>query len=166
MLSLSNIHSLLYSFSVCLCYCKNVCYVKYGALNNSKTVMISKVESSDIIWVFSPICMRLTRWLNILKYWNRLINLDDNRLTKKIFNWDYSLASNFNYINWSSGVRAILSSIDKECVFLTKSACDLINCEQPLKENDINKWLVDLNSKPKLRTYMLNSRPSSNLNIL
>ncbi len=35
--------------------------------------------------------IRLTRWLlNMLKYWNRLINLDDNRLSKKIFN--FSLA--------------------------------------------------------------------------
>ncbi len=90
----------------------------------------------------------------MLKYWNRLINLDDNRLTKKIFNCDLSLASHFNYINWSSEVRAILSSIDKDCVFLTKSACDLIICEQPLKENYANQWFVDVNSKTKLRTYV------------
>ncbi len=77
-------------------------------------------ESGIVIWVFIGLLrgemgwhsIRLTRWLNMLKYWNRLINLDDNRLTKKIFNWDFSLASNFNYINWLSEVRAILSSID------------------------------------------------------
>ncbi len=90
----------------------------------------------------------------MLKYWNRLIKLDDNRLIKKMFNWNFSLASNVNYINWSYEVRAILSSVDKECVFLTKSACDLINCEQPHKENDINQWFVDVSSKPKLRTYV------------
>ncbi len=90
----------------------------------------------------------------MLKYWNRLINLDDNRLIKKIFICDFSLASNFKYINWSSEVRDILSSIDKECAFLIKPACDLINCEQPLKENDTNQWLVNVNSKPKLRTYV------------
>ena len=30
------------------------------------------------------------RTLNVLRYWNRLIKLNDNRLTKKIFNFDYT----------------------------------------------------------------------------
>ncbi len=52
-----------------------------------------------------------------------------NRLTKKIFNCDFSIASNFNSVNWSFEVRAILSSIDKECVFLTIITCDLNSCK-------------------------------------
>ncbi len=33
--------------------------------------------------------IRLTRWLNMLKCWNRLIHVVDNRLTKKIFNCEF-----------------------------------------------------------------------------
>ena len=29
------------------------------------------------------------RWFNILRYWNRLVNMDEVRICKKVFLWDY-----------------------------------------------------------------------------
>ncbi len=68
--------------------------------------------------------IRLTIWLNMLKYWNMLTNLHDNRLTKKIFNWNFSLASNFNYINWSGLyspllIRSMFSWLSLHVILLT-----------------------------------------------
>ncbi len=88
----------------------------------------------------------------MLKYWNKLITFDDNRLIKKIFKWDFSLASNVDSVNWSSEVTTILSSIDEGSIFLIKPTYDLNRCEQSLKENDINQWFVNVNSKPMLQT--------------
>ena len=29
------------------------------------------------------------RWANVLRLWNRLVNMDENGLAEKIFNYDY-----------------------------------------------------------------------------
>ncbi len=55
----------------------------------------------DTGWIPS----RVRRWGTILRYWNRLITMDDNRLTKKVFIHDYNIGVN----NWSSDVKHILS---------------------------------------------------------
>ena len=46
------------------------------------------------------------RWLNILRYWNRLVNMDESRICKKVFLWDYNI-----YNNWSSEVKDIMTKI-------------------------------------------------------
>ncbi len=50
---------------------------------------------------------RMRRKMNVLRYWNRLLKLDDDRLTKHFFLWDYGIIKN----NWSSHVGEILSDI-------------------------------------------------------
>ena len=57
----------------------------------------------DIGWL--PCHIR--RQINILRFWNRLIKLDDNRLTKNVFHWDYEFKIN----NWSSEVENILDDL-------------------------------------------------------
>ncbi len=42
--------------------------------------------------------------MDVLKYWNRLLKLDNDRLTKHVFLWGYSISKN----NWSSHVGQIL----------------------------------------------------------
>ena len=46
---------------------------------------------------------RESRWLNILRLFNRINKMDDNRLPKMIFKWDKSL----NLDTWSSEVNHI-----------------------------------------------------------
>lgn len=41
------------------------------------------------------------RWICIIRYWNRLISMNDSRLTKKVFIHDFNLKNN----NWSSDVE-------------------------------------------------------------
>ena len=44
---------------------------------------------------------RTRRKLNMARYWNRLVNMDNTRITKRVFQWDYE--SNVN--NWSSEIN-------------------------------------------------------------
>jgi hypothetical protein len=59
--------------------------------------------SGDIGWL--P--CRYRRWLNMLKYWNRLQLMGDNRLTKKIFHIDYRPCQN----NWSSDIKTVMDTL-------------------------------------------------------
>ena len=34
------------------------------------------------------------RWLNIIRLWNRLVDMDDDRLTKKVFVYDFNKNTN------------------------------------------------------------------------
>ncbi len=43
---------------------------------------------------------RSDRWLSMIRYWNRLINMSTSRLTHKMFVWDYKLSG--RNTNWSS----------------------------------------------------------------
>ena len=63
------------------------------------------------------------RLYNILKYWNRLAYMSDNRICKKVLLCDYSICHN----NWSSKVQDILETIGLSRRFENKTACNLPN---------------------------------------
>ena len=48
--------------------------------------------------------IKYRNYKNIMLIWNRMIDMDDTRLTKKIFKWDYELLKQ----NWSDDVKHIL----------------------------------------------------------
>ncbi len=43
---------------------------------------------------------KVRQWIAMLRLWNKLIQIPDNCLTKKVFTWDYDLCQ-----NWSSEVK-------------------------------------------------------------
>ena len=53
----------------------------------------------DMGWINS----KHRRYLNMIKYWNRLIDMQCSRLTKKIFLWDAQCAGD----SWTSDIRKI-----------------------------------------------------------
>ena len=66
--------------------------------------------SGELGWVMP----RYRRWLSFAQLWNRLILMNDNRITKKIFLWDRRICCN----NWSSEMFEILSECGlKHCFF-------------------------------------------------
>ena len=62
------------------------------------------VIQGDMEWI-PP---HIRRQLNCLRLWNRLLDLDANRITKRIFVWDYTR----NKLNWCRDVNNILKGID------------------------------------------------------
>jgi hypothetical protein len=83
-----------------------------------------------------------------IRLWNRLTQMSDERLTKKIFNWDHELCK-----NWSNNVKEILYQIDMHEEFIHKNMCNIDNVQIKCMENDKMEWLNALPLKPKLRTY-------------
>lgn len=88
--------------------------------------------------------------LNVLRLWNRLVKMTPDRITKQTFTADY----NDNYENWTSSVREILSSINMVHIYNQKICCNLEVCRNALFQFAQTEWLNNMQSKPKLRTYV------------
>ena len=103
----------------------------------------------DFGWM-SP---RFTRYKCILNYWNRLLSMDDMRLTKHVFKYDYK-NSNVNK-NWCSDVNEINKLLNMDHAFNNRLMFG--NIYDTLYELSINlkdEWLENIHNKPKLRTYI------------
>ncbi len=56
----------------------------------------------------------------MVKYWNRLVCMDDTRLTRRVFTWECSC----NKRNWSADMKELLADIDAQNVFSIRSVCN------------------------------------------
>ena len=101
----------------------------------------------EIGWTHSTI----RRHKAMISLWNRYIGMDPNRLTKKLFEYDY----NINNKNWTSEIHIILRNTGQEEMFLSKSHCDIQDTEKKLKDHYEETWKINLNNKTKLRTYTI-----------
>ena len=94
--------------------------------------------------------------LKLLRMYHRLLTMDDNLLTKKIFLWDLRISEGSKFNTWSDEVKSILENNNAvgqftSNIFNTKTAINslrdslLVRDQQSLKEQ--------CQTKPKLRTY-------------
>jgi len=92
---------------------------------------------------------KLSRYIGRVRLWNRLLAMDEGRLTRKIFEWDYDLSK----ANWSSGMKSLFKELGSE-VFDQKVGYDMSNIIEPLKKLMLDRWKKEVVKKPKLRTYI------------
>ncbi len=90
------------------------------------------------------------RKLNMVRFWNRMIKMEDTRLTKHIFNYDMQI----NRQNWSSEIFDIFKTYNLEQIFLNKEFCDLKMLNLKMSENFAIVWKQNVVLYPKLRTYL------------
>ncbi len=77
--------------------------------------------------------------------------MDDSRLTKKVFLYDYNLCKE----NWCHEMKLIFGKVKQLDVFNNKRSCN-IELTQMKNINIVNdEWKNTLYTKPKLRTYVL-----------
>ena len=91
------------------------------------------------------------RKLNMLRLWNRLVDLPNDRITKKIFLWDHSVNRN----NWCSDVKKLFGEIQQIDCFNNITSCNLNSAKHIIFENTKITWSQTIIDKPKLRTYVL-----------
>ena len=85
----------------------------------------------------------------VLRYWNRLVTMEDYRLTKQIFDAEFSSG----YGKWCKSVRSILQECNMSYLYDTKCPVDVNACRDIMLQNFTQNWHKGLNAKPKLRTY-------------
>ena len=91
----------------------------------------------------------LTRHCNMIRFWNRMILMEDTRLTKMIFNYDL----NCNVLNWSTEIGKILKKCNLEDVFQRREYCDVGTVKEKLINIFKAEWVINMQKFPKLRTY-------------
>ena len=105
--------------------------------------------NGDVAW--TPCIIR--RKIEILRFWNRLQLLDNNRLTKQIFLWDKNNRSRCK--NWSNDVYKIMQELDESSTFENNELISLNCARGKLYEHFTRTWRGEVSVKPKLRTYKL-----------
>ena len=76
--------------------------------------------------------------------------MHESRLTRKVFNWDFSICRN----NWSHKVKALLTNLNLVTSFHDQITCDLNEVIQKVYESEKCEWRTNVRVKPKLRTYV------------
>ena len=88
--------------------------------------------------------------VNILRFWNRIINMEPSRICKHVFLWDYNIQNS----NWTYFVSTIFDKVNLDN-FDMQIECNLIDCLRKLEFLYNIEWCNKLVFKPKLRTYKM-----------
>ncbi len=104
---------------------------------------------AGILGDFGEMPVQWKRWVKMLAYWNRLVLMDDSRLTKKVFMYDYSVCKN----NWTSEIKCIFDLLQLQGTFENMETCDVNMVKKKLLDIYVEKWNSDVQRKPKLCTY-------------
>ena len=89
-------------------------------------------------------------YLNMLRFYNRLVRMNHDRLTYKIFEYDLQ---NFSSDSWSGELENILEDLNLQDNLLLGQEVDLEIAEEKLKIIGDLDWQDNIGSKSKLRTY-------------
>ena len=100
----------------------------------------------DTGWIPS----QFRHWVNIIRYWNRLLSFEDDRLTKVVFNMDYDRCTN----NWCSDTKDIFTKLNMLHYYESRTMVDLKSFEQIVRTYYSDIWRESLINKPKLRSYL------------
>ncbi len=87
----------------------------------------------------------------MLRMWNRLIHMDDSRLTKKVFLYDYNLCKE----NRCHEMKLIFGNVEQLDVFNDKRSCNIEQTQMKYINVVNDEWKTNVYIKPKLRTYVL-----------
>ena len=108
--------------------------------------------NGDVGWLPS----KERRHINIIRYWNRLLDMDNRRLCKQVFQWDYNLCKN----NWSSDIKVLMSSLNLTNFFEKQTKCNMDNARTSLYTYHLQagEWPHKCEKLPKqLISYSNNS---------
>ena len=97
---------------------------------------------------------RYRKYLNMLRFWNRVINLPNDRLTKRVFTMDRDRCAKSSQ-NWTKNIKEIFDLIGMPNTFIKQQECDLNLCKDRLLELFEKECLAAIDRKPKLRSFKL-----------
>ena len=105
--------------------------------------------NGDIGWISSGI----RRKVEMLRYWNRLIKMNGNTLTKRVFEWDYGNRKVSG--SWNSDIFKLFTTLNKTHCHSNKELVDLDAARDYLFDTEMHEWEAEIFAVPKLRTYCL-----------
>ena len=93
--------------------------------------------------------LKYKRYIVMLRFWNRLIKMNDNRITKRIFLWFYDRSDN----NWCYDISRIANELDMSHVYNNKLLFTIVHVQEQCLHIMESEWKINVQGKPKLRMY-------------
>ncbi len=91
------------------------------------------------------------RWkIHSLRLWNRLVGLDNSRITKKIFNWDLNEHNLSNKLNFCAQVKQVMCEIGIKENYQRVKQVDLDTAKKHIFERSKVKWSEEVGNYAKL----------------
>ena len=98
-------------------------------------------------------------YISMIRQYHRILNMNNNRLTKHIFFWDIFMNETYDLNTWSSEVYDIFKMCNLSTIFETKQIFYLKDVTSQIKmclyQKQIEYLKTECQSKPKLRTFLL-----------
>ncbi len=89
-------------------------------------------------------------WVEMVRLLNRIKDMKENRLPKLVLRWDASLRAN----GWADNIRHILDYANMNVDILSEETVDLDALTSRLLRLNRTKWLLEAQTKTKLRTFL------------
>jgi len=105
--------------------------------------------TAGIQGVVAWLSLKYRRYIEMMRFWNRLVKMDDTRLTKRVFLWYYDHPRH----NWCTNIEHIAVHLDVTNVYTNKCLFNIHDIERKCMELMYIEWRNDVLDKPKLRTY-------------
>lgn len=103
--------------------------------------------NGDMGWINSSV----RRKIEILHFWNRVINMNPERITKKIFLWDLAVRKSSG--SWSSDAYKVFQALNMVHIYNRLDEVNLNQAKSILHYNEQLQWELEIQEMPKLRTY-------------
>lgn len=108
------------------------------------STVLSTIATDIVLLLF---LFNHAKYINMLRFWNHLLNLDADRLPAKILNMEID----GNGV-WGRAIEKIFRELDLDN-FENRELCNLKECKSKLEEKYREEWNVLRNRKSKLRLY-------------
>ena len=86
----------------------------------------------------------------MLRFWNRILNIDSHRLLRRVFETAYRLCNN----NWRSEIKTIMSRLELDEYFENKRFVNLDSFKHKTASLYTTNWSDNATTVPKLRSYV------------
>ncbi len=86
--------------------------------------------------------------INMIRLWNKFINIDESRITKRVFNLDYLICK-----NWSLELKNILYSAGLNDIYDNTNICNIDEAKCICANLRNAGWKKLILTKTKLQTY-------------
>lgn len=116
--------------------------------NHSLLSLTVELSARDMGWTASLV-RRRRRDIEVLRMYNQIVNMEGERVMRKVFELDCRSPQG----EWSTNVQSLASSLGCENEWNNRLPMNLKLAEKTLKEMYEDVWQNKLLEKPKLRTY-------------
>ena len=92
----------------------------------------------------------LSRYICMVRLWNRCLNMNVNRLTRKVFIWDLQTNQ-----GWGKEIKSVFHKLGLINYFNNRIPCNTELVKEKIRSVMEEQWKEEIENKPKLRTYKL-----------